>query len=40
MTFHRWEFLLKDETTIVARFTDEEIEDMKIKYPKVRWIPR
>lgn len=30
-----WEFKLKDGTSVKARFTKEEIREMKIKYPDI-----
>jgi hypothetical protein len=32
-----WEFELKDGSFIRAKFTDDEIKEMQIKYPQIRW---
>jgi hypothetical protein len=34
---YTWEFILNDGTSVFARFSDWEIEEMKKKYPEVKW---
>ena len=34
---YKWQFTEKTGERHFAMFTDEEIEDMKIRYPEVRW---
>jgi hypothetical protein len=37
MTYETWEFVLDDGTSIKAKFTDLEIEELKLKYPNMDW---
>lgn len=32
-----WEFILKDGGSIKAKFTDKEIEKMKLENPEIKW---
>ena len=34
---YRWLFKIDDGTSIEAVFSDEEIKQMEIKYPEVKW---
>jgi hypothetical protein len=37
MKYYLWEFELLDGSFIQARFTDDEIREMQIKYPNIKW---
>lgn len=36
-TYKPWIFRFMGGTEITAHFTDQEVEQMKIKYPDVKW---
>lgn len=37
LKYYPWEFTIKDGRTIIAKFTDKEILEMKKLYPEIKW---
>ena len=35
--YYKWEFTLDDGSTVIAKFTDKEIEKMKKDHPEINW---
>lgn len=38
MRYNNWIFKIDDGRTIIARYSDAEIEEMKKNYPEVNWV--